>query len=195
MSDDYLWDRSGEPDAEIARLEKTLGRLRHQPETVKLPLPVQVRRPFFPALAAAAVILMVLAGGLWLALRRSINEERNSPRVVIAPTVPGFLADTKPPALPDAPNPHQAATDEPSALVTPAKGTRKGATRRVSAGAARAAVHVVAKRVRPRQSEAETMREGEEATEKLMMALRFASSKLNLVQKKIQVNRDGGPAS
>jgi hypothetical protein len=194
MSDDYLWDRSGEPDPEIARLEKTLGRLRHQPETVKLPLPVQARRPFFPALAAAAIILMVLAAGLWLALRRSINEERNDPRVVIASPVPGLLAQTKTPVIPDAPNHNQAATDQPSALSTPTEAKRKGATRRVSAGTA-ARVPVVAQRVKPRRSEAQTMREGEEATEKLMMALRFASSKLNLVQKKIQVNSEGGPAS
>jgi hypothetical protein len=190
MSDDYLWDRSGEPDPEIVRLEKALGRLRHQPEMFKLPVPVQARRPFFPALAAAAVILMVLAGGLWLALRRSINEERNKPRVVIASPVPGLLAKTKPPEIPDASN--QAEADQPLALITPAQSMRKGAPRRTSAGTRDA---VVAKRVKPRHSDAETLREGEEATEKLMMALRFASSKLNLVQKKMQVNSDGAPAS
>ena len=194
MSDDYLWDRSGEPDPEIARLEKALGHLRHQPETVKLPLPVQARRPFFPDLAAAAVILIVLAGGLWLALRRSINEERNSPRVLIAPPVPDLLAKTKPPVIQDAPNPNQAVTDQSSALITTAEAKRKGTTRRASAGT-RAAVFVAARRVRPHRSDAETLREGEEATEKLMMALRFASSKLNLVQKKMQVNNAGGPAS
>ncbi|HVG33961.1 MAG TPA: hypothetical protein VM911_12810 [Pyrinomonadaceae bacterium] len=190
MSDDYLWDRSGEPDPEIVKLEKALGRLRHQPKTIALPIPVQTRRPFFPAMAAAAVILMVLAGGLWLALRRSINEERISPRVVIASPVPGLLAKTKPPAIPDATN--QAEANQAPALTTPAQGMRSEARRRASAGTRDA---VVAKGVRPRQSDAETLREGEEATEKLMMALRFASSKLNLVQKKMQVNRDGAPAS
>lgn len=32
MSDDYLWDRTGEPDPDVARLEKALGPLRHEGE-------------------------------------------------------------------------------------------------------------------------------------------------------------------
>lgn len=32
MSDEYLWDRSGPPDPEIARLEQLLGTLRHAPD-------------------------------------------------------------------------------------------------------------------------------------------------------------------
>lgn len=194
MSDDYLWDRSGEPDPEIAGLEKALGRLRHQPETLKLPAITPARSPFFPALAAAAVILIVLTGGLWLALQRSNNEDKSGPRMVIASPVPGLMAGTKPPLVPDASKHHQAVTDRPSPPISTAGAKRKATTRPASAGE-RAAVPVVARRVRPRASKAETVREGEEATEKLMMALRFASSKLNLVQKNIQVNSAAGPAS
>lgn len=194
MSDDYLWDRSGEPDPEIVKLEQALGRLRHQPKAEALPQLAPVRRPFFPALAAAAVILLVLAGGLWLALRRSINEENNSPRLVIARPVPDLLSLTKPPAFLNNSNAPVSQPDQPTATINPAQNImRKGTPRRLSAGTQ--IVPVIAQRVRSRRSEAETMREGEEATEKVMMALRFASSKLNLVQKKIQVNKDGGPAS
>ncbi len=32
MSDDYLWDKTGEPDPEVARLEEALAPLRHQAE-------------------------------------------------------------------------------------------------------------------------------------------------------------------
>lgn len=32
MSDDYLWDKTGEPDPDVARLEKALAPLRHQAE-------------------------------------------------------------------------------------------------------------------------------------------------------------------
>jgi hypothetical protein len=32
VSDDYLWDRSGPPDPDVARLEQLLGTLRHTPE-------------------------------------------------------------------------------------------------------------------------------------------------------------------
>src|SRR5260221_3493708 len=31
MSKEYLWDRSGDPDAEIVELERLLGTLRHRP--------------------------------------------------------------------------------------------------------------------------------------------------------------------
>ena len=31
MDDQYLWDRTGTPDVEVARLEEALGRLRYQP--------------------------------------------------------------------------------------------------------------------------------------------------------------------
>lgn len=70
MSDDYLWDRSGEPDAEIARLEELLrplahdGRpLRHEPAS---PRDASRRgrawgRPFATWAAAAGVVLAVSA--------------------------------------------------------------------------------------------------------------------------------------
>ena len=37
MSDEYLWDGSGEPDAEAERLEKLLGRFRSEPRPVEFP--------------------------------------------------------------------------------------------------------------------------------------------------------------
>jgi hypothetical protein len=191
MSDDYLWDRSGEPDPEIVRLEKALGHLRHQPEAVALPQLAQARRPFFPALAAAAVILLVLSGGLWLALRRSINDEKSSPRVLIATPVPNLLAGAKPPEALNNPGIKGMGTDQPP--INPSQAAQKLTPRRANAETRN--VPVVAKRATPGHGDAATTREGEEAVDKLMMALRFASSKLNLVQKKIQVNKDGGPAS
>ncbi len=53
---------------------------------------------------------------------------------------------------------------------------------------------MLARRARQRRDE-RLMREGELATEKLMLALHYASSKLNLVQRRIQVNKEHGPAS
>ena len=35
---DYLWDKKGEPDAEVARLEALLGAFRHEPRRLELPL-------------------------------------------------------------------------------------------------------------------------------------------------------------
>ncbi|MDT7779523.1 MAG: hypothetical protein QOC99_2035, partial [Acidobacteriota bacterium] len=44
---DYLWDKSGEPEAEVERLEELLGSLRHTPRMLELPseaVPLETRR-------------------------------------------------------------------------------------------------------------------------------------------------------
>src|ERR1700674_5082891 len=72
-NNDYLWDRTGEPDPQIQELEDVLGALRYQPQPLELPAGVRTepRRRFLPGLAIAATIaLMVLALGLWLSLHR-----------------------------------------------------------------------------------------------------------------------------
>ncbi|HEX8098552.1 MAG TPA: hypothetical protein VF507_10965, partial [Pyrinomonadaceae bacterium] len=79
---DYLWDKSGEADPEVLELERTLGQLRHRrQEPPALPLIARHAapnaRPRLRFLAiAAALILTLLAGGLWVALRR--NDARPS---------------------------------------------------------------------------------------------------------------------
>lgn len=57
MNDDYLWDRSGDPDPEIARLEQLLGRYRHD-----APLRVAAHRRRWPRVLAAAALLVLLVG-------------------------------------------------------------------------------------------------------------------------------------
>lgn len=63
MNDNYLWDGSGEPDAEVQRLEKLLGRYRSA-----APMPdfkrvvVMHRRPLWPFAVAAALIVGVILG-------------------------------------------------------------------------------------------------------------------------------------
>jgi hypothetical protein len=52
-NDDYLWDRSGPPDLEVARLERTLAKFR-------APEPKRRRVMYFGIAAAAAVALFVL---------------------------------------------------------------------------------------------------------------------------------------
>lgn len=77
MNDDYLWDKSGEPDPEIQELEQILAPLRYQPTPLELPAerPVtrqraRTRANYFPLLAiAATVVLALLAAGLWLGIR------------------------------------------------------------------------------------------------------------------------------
>lgn len=78
MSDDYLWDGSGEPDPEVQHLERLLSRLRHNRPSPEWPLrltPFHRRAlgailPLWPRLAAAAAIVLVVAG-MWLFTHRS----------------------------------------------------------------------------------------------------------------------------
>src|SRR5260370_34439711 len=61
MNDDYLWDRSGPPDLEVARLERTLAPLRYRH---RAPRPSHVRWAIAGAVmaAAAGLLLMVTPG-------------------------------------------------------------------------------------------------------------------------------------
>ena len=79
MKDDYLWDGSGEPDPEVQKLEKVLGRYRHnQPapafDEVTQIRPVNERKRFFSPrfsfqLGAVAATLLI-AAALFYFLRR-----------------------------------------------------------------------------------------------------------------------------
>src|SRR4029077_10048965 len=70
MKNDYLWDGSGEPDPELRRIEKSLGRVRHRGEMPDFPaadfLPSKPSRfAFFtsrwtPRFAAATLLLLAL---------------------------------------------------------------------------------------------------------------------------------------
>ena len=70
MSDDYLWDGSGEPDPEVERLENLLSRYGHQPAPLKMP--VNQSRSMWSRLysshtmAAAAIALAIPPRGALL---------------------------------------------------------------------------------------------------------------------------------
>jgi len=76
MKDDYLWDRSGEPDPEVQKLETALGRFRHNQaapafDQVAVAQPAKQRPRFFGfslqlAAAAAVVLVAVVLSLLWL---------------------------------------------------------------------------------------------------------------------------------
>jgi hypothetical protein len=73
---EYLWDRSGEPDPEIVRLETVLGQLRHRGVPPALPARTPVRsRGIVWVLggmaAAAAVLVLAVIGWYALGTRRS----------------------------------------------------------------------------------------------------------------------------
>jgi len=69
MKDDYLWDGSGEPDTEIERLEKVLGRYRYQPRPLSAAFDQQLlprRARWWPKLAVAAAIILMALAGIWV---------------------------------------------------------------------------------------------------------------------------------
>jgi hypothetical protein len=73
MNDNYLWDRSGEPDPEIQKLEDILGTLRYQPRALEIPPNLQVgrRRNFFlPLTIAATIAFVAVVLGLWFSFNR-----------------------------------------------------------------------------------------------------------------------------
>lgn len=77
MSDannDYLWDKTGEADPEIARLEALLGRLGQSHPPPPLGFVIEIPRRMRPLaamtwLAAAAVVSLSLIGVVWYATR------------------------------------------------------------------------------------------------------------------------------
>jgi len=69
MKDDYLWDGSGEPDAEIERLEKVLSRYKYQPRPLGAAFDQQLlprRARWWPKLAVAAAIILMALAGIWI---------------------------------------------------------------------------------------------------------------------------------
>jgi hypothetical protein len=76
-NDDYLWDRSGEPDPEIQHLERLLGKFRHDSPTPVFPeIVLEPRRAvfpwrlrLFPALATAAIGVAVAVAVTFLVHR------------------------------------------------------------------------------------------------------------------------------
>ena len=69
-NDDYLWDGSGEPDAEIVRLEALLQPFRHQELPLLLPARIPARRRLVSAalqIVTAAASLVLVAGAAWFA--------------------------------------------------------------------------------------------------------------------------------
>jgi hypothetical protein len=73
-SNDYLWDRSGEPDPEIQKLEALLGEFRHDRPAPQFPQIVPDRRwtflpwrmRLFPVLATTAAALLAIAAVTFL---------------------------------------------------------------------------------------------------------------------------------
>jgi negative regulator of sigma E activity len=169
MNEKYLWDKSGEPDPEIQQLEQILGTLRYEPKQLELPDDVQLvrRNRYLPLVAIAATLLVaLLAAGLWLRVRNKTASDLQNTKLEI-PAVPTEARK---------PTPENKPTEE--LAMRPNKPNRE--------------VNPIVRTVRhPKTYRDSTLtakehEEAVEAKEQLMMALRLASEKLNLAQRKAQ---------
>ena len=150
MNDDYLWDKSGEPDPEIQELEEILAPLRYQPKPLEFPDDVAVvrRRNYLPLLAiAATVLLALLISAVWLRLR---TEKSQPPPQEEARAVPSPYKEPEIVKNPDLPK-------------KPAR-----------------------KRIVKRNANRYERQEALEAKEQVLLALRVASEKLKLAQRRTQ---------
>ena len=178
MNDDYLWDKSGKPDPEIQGLENILGTLRYQPRELEIPKLVQPRRRTFMMrglAVAAAIALIALAIGVWTRM----HKEPNAP---VAVQLPQQVA-------PPITTPEKTADARTSDVLTTA--SNDGVPESISAPRRRSTS--VNKRRLPTKSsqlsESE-LAQAKAAKEQLILALRVASSKLNLAQKRAQGTND-----
>ena len=93
---DYLWDRTGEPDAEVERLETLLSSFGHTPRPLALPedvaadapprarrtggwrrfVPAPLFEPAWRAAAAALLVTFMLGAGALMRGRLSVDEGR-----------------------------------------------------------------------------------------------------------------------
>ena len=160
MKDDYLWDKSGQPDPEIQKLEEILGTLRYQPKPLELP--VSRRRNYLPLLAIAASLLLALvAGGIWLRVRSQRIPQPQQAGVV--PTPAPREEEVPQPLTPQSPAPQPRAPE------------RQFAVNRIPR-------HKPVTTALSKQEREEAL----VAKEQLMMALRLTTEKLSLVHRKTQ---------
>lgn len=96
MGDEYLWDGSGEPDAEVERLEKLLGRFRSEPRPVEFPAaatsPPRSGSSWerWWRVAAGAVLLL---GSIWLLRALTGRAEWTIAGVEGSPRIDGKIAE------------------------------------------------------------------------------------------------------
>lgn len=78
-SDDYLWDGSGKPDSEIQKLERLLGKFRHDRPAPAFPqvIPRRRRIRWIPVFAVAAVAVVVVVTIL-------VHERKSAPPMVVS---------------------------------------------------------------------------------------------------------------
>lgn len=188
MKDDYLWDKTGEADPQIEHLERVLGQLRSKRDARDL-MPafdnLQRTRPraFYSKtlLIAASIAFAILALGAFAAVVRETKRQSETAVVMLNPA---------PPAQAVAPAKDTSVRDDESDRPAPVEVSNT----RMKRSAPEARRRGAARNVLASESERERA-EGLMAKEQLIKALEITSSKLNVVQKKVQGTNTPGPSS
>jgi cytoskeletal protein RodZ len=172
MNEEYLWDKSGEPEPEVQELEQVLGTLRYQPKPLQRPERlVRAQTNYRPLAAiAATVVLTLLAALLWS--RLGVEKRTPPQRVESAQNVE--VKSPNPPQLARS----QSNSEDAHQVVSPPQRSTPATPR---------ANRVAGKRNRTSSTlNAGELAEAVKAKQQLLIALRLASEKLNLAQKKVQ---------
>ena len=157
MKDDYLWDKTGQPDPEIQKLEEILGTLRYQPRPLELP--VSRRKHYLPLFAiAASLLLALIAGSIWFRVR---NRSVPPPQQAQVAT-PSRVDETR----------SEPETTTPEVIRDKSKNT-------IAVNRPR---HKPVSSALSQQEREEALL----AKEQLMLALRVTTEKLNLIHRKTQ---------
>jgi hypothetical protein len=200
MSDDYLWDKSGETDPEIEELEQLLGNLRYRRPAGDLALPkktpLRAPRNFTHVFAvAAALLLAIAAAGVWFVL--GVGSRIENRGVLALKAEPGRAQDWLNPQSLSAitTQPANEATAREHTFVATGSSRADKPQRSVGLKRRESSQGQLARSSSPKRSEVIDYDEGVAAREQLIRALHLASSKLNRVQKKMQDNKSTGPVS
>lgn len=210
---DYLWDKTGEPDAETERLENLLGQLRFQPTPLDLPaeLPARefgaarARLLSWPRVALAASLTLAVLAGAWLVLKQQTGTTNDGRQVATQnkQTDAGEKKGSETPSVaPSQGNEtrreERAAAQRPPPLPDLANNAPRPAPRAVarrvnrteSANATKRRENLTPpdKSVRREETAALTEFTAEErdAAEKVLYALRVTSEKLNYARRQVR---------
>jgi len=201
---DYLWDKTGEPDEDVKELEELLGSLAYRPRPLELPepLPRHARMSHSSAWTriaaiAAALFLMLLAGAsLMLIRQRTVTPTQHA--VTPQPSPLQMETQQHTAAAPKA-NENDAIRTPNNLLEIkrPRNGSRSTA-RQVALSRSRRQPSKRRLNEKPAPSNQETAQnvtplrgreltdEERQAKDQLMLALRFASANLRYVQEQVR---------
>ena len=212
---DYLWDKTSEPEEDVAQLENLLGALKYQPRPLEIPataMPSTVPAHASPAtifsrprLALAASLILTLLAGAWLITRQSESQKNQLVEAGQESPASG-VKQTETAASPDKETGRNAAAvnvelskspgDKASVVVVSAPKVRRGARQpfvkrqrpqpRVEENSRTPREEIAVEGGMRWQVEQPMTPQQREATEQLMLALRLASAKLNYAQREMQ---------